>query len=130
MGELTNGSATSTRQQWKHSNRIYAALSGRSIRFHVLVDGENGAEIGAHIPSFVTLDQVPVDVKFRKAKYKARAFEFFRLKYKFSKEDWVLHLDEESEIDDRVIEKTLEFIERGTADFGMVRTSKIGKKMD
>ena len=80
-----------------------------SIRFHVLVDGENGAEIGAHIPSSVTLDQVPVDVKFGEAKYKAREFEFLRLKHKFF-EDWVLHL-EESEIDDRVIEKTLEFIE-------------------
>lgn len=55
-----------------------------------------------------------------KAKYKARAQEYFRLKYKSSKEDWVLHLDEESQVDDRVLEITLDFIERGTADLGMV----------
>ncbi|KAK1142075.1 hypothetical protein N8T08_008157 [Aspergillus melleus] len=72
-----------------------------SVRFHVLVDGENGTEIGAHIPSSVTLDQEPVYMKFREAKYKARAFEVFRLKHKFF-EDWVLHL-EESEIHDRAI---------------------------
>jgi hypothetical protein len=60
-------------------------------------------------------------VPVKKAKYKARAQEHFRLKYKFSKEDWVLHLDEESEMDDRALQTTLDFIQRGTADLGMVR---------
>ncbi|OQD82740.1 hypothetical protein PENANT_c020G03800 [Penicillium antarcticum] len=89
-----------------------------SVKFHVLVDSENSDSF-SQLPSYIKVDQVPKDVPVKKAKYKARAQEYFRLKYKFSKEDWVLHLDEESEMDDRALQTTLDFIERGTADLGM-----------
>lgn len=105
------------------SARCWDRLSRRnhpSIKFHALVDSDNADELQRQLPSYVILDQVPSHVPVTKAKYKARAQEYFRLKYKFSKEDWVLHLDEESQIDDRVLEITLNFIERGTADLGMV----------
>ena len=49
----------------------------------------------------------PKNIPVKKAKYKARALEHFRLKYKFSKEDWVLRLDEESEMHDRALQTTL-----------------------
>ena len=91
-----------------------------SVRFHVLVDSENADELKQQLPSYVIVDQVPGNFSVKKAKYKARAQEWFRLKYKFSKEDWILHLDEESEMDDRALQTTLDFIERGTAELGMV----------
>ncbi|KAJ5328787.1 hypothetical protein N7452_009177 [Penicillium brevicompactum] len=90
-----------------------------SVKFHVLVDSENADELKQQLPSYVIVDQVPGNFSVKKAKYKARAQEWFRLKYKFSKEDWILHLDEESEMDDRALQTTLDFIERGTAELGM-----------
>lgn len=53
-----------------------------------------------------------------KAKYKARAQEYFRMKYKLSKEG--LHLDQEFGMDDRALQTTLDFIGRGTAELGVV----------
>ncbi|CAI7642569.1 unnamed protein product [Penicillium crustosum] len=67
--------------------------------------------------SYIIVDQVPKNFSVEKTKYKARAQEYFRLKYKFSKED--LHLDKESEMDDRALQTTLDFIERGTAELGV-----------
>ncbi|KAF7590859.1 hypothetical protein BBP40_002273 [Aspergillus hancockii] len=104
------------------SARCWDTLSQRghpSVRFHVLVDCNDSGDLYTLLPSYVTLDEVPDFVPVKRARFKARALEHFRQKYKFSKEDWILHLDEESEIDDRVMRTTLDFIERGTADFGM-----------
>ncbi|PYI10671.1 hypothetical protein BO78DRAFT_414308 [Aspergillus sclerotiicarbonarius CBS 121057] len=90
-----------------------------SVRYHVVLDSNDPGDLPSLLPSYVTIDQVPDVVPVKKARFKARALEHFQHKYRFSKEDWVLHLDEESEIDDRVMRTTFDFIERGTADFGM-----------
>ncbi|PYI04605.1 hypothetical protein BO78DRAFT_166604 [Aspergillus sclerotiicarbonarius CBS 121057] len=103
------------------SARCWDVLTQRnhpSVRFHVLVDNDNGDEFRQQLPSYITVDQVPKHVPSKRALYKARALEHFRQKYKLSKEDWVLHLDEESEIDEHVMVTSLDFIERGTALFG------------
>ena len=42
---------------------------------------------------------VPANFQTRHARYKARALEFFRQQQKFGAGDWVLHLEEESELD-------------------------------
>lgn len=63
---------------------------------------------------------VPEGFVSGKARYKARALEYFRESQVLTKEDWVLHLDEECIIDDHVIQACLDFIERGTDDIGMV----------
>ena len=117
---VTKGTNVSTAV---NSARCWDSLSQRdnpSVKFHVLVDSESSEELEQQLPPYVIVDQVPKSFSVKKAKYKARAQEYFRLKYKFSKEDWVLHLDEESEMDDRALQTTLDFIERGTADLGMV----------
>ncbi|PYH97045.1 hypothetical protein BO71DRAFT_319466 [Aspergillus ellipticus CBS 707.79] len=105
-----------------NSARCWDTLAQRghpSVRFHVLIDHDNLEDFPRLLPSYVTIDQVPEVVPVKRARYKARALEYFRQKYNFGKEDWVLHLDEESQIDDRAMRTTLDFIERGTADFGM-----------
>ncbi|CAG8030395.1 unnamed protein product [Penicillium salamii] len=116
---VTKGTNVSTAV---NSVRCWDNLSQRenpSVKFHVLLDSENSGELEQQLPSYVVVDKVPESFSVKKAKYKARAQEYFRLKYKFSKEDWVLHLDEESEMDDRALQTTLDFIERGTGELGM-----------
>ncbi|KAH6570448.1 hypothetical protein BASA62_004354 [Batrachochytrium salamandrivorans] len=44
------------------------------------------------------------------SKYKARALEWYRQTMRFTEHDWVLHLDEESVIDDESIKAALEFV--------------------
>lgn len=44
------------------------------------------------------------------SKYKARALEWYRQTMRYSEHDWILHLDEESVIDDESVKKCLEFI--------------------
>ncbi|KAI9193277.1 glycosyl transferase family group 2-domain-containing protein [Polychytrium aggregatum] len=45
-----------------------------------------------------------------RSKYKARALEWYRQTMKFTERDWVLHLDEESVIDDESVRRVLRFI--------------------
>lgn len=102
------------------STSHWSRLKHPSLQFHVLVDGGNGLKFKEALPSYIHIDDVPDSFKPKNAKYKARALEFFRQKHNLTKNDWVLHLDEESEIDEYVIETCLDFIERGTAQVGMV----------
>lgn len=44
------------------------------------------------------------------SKYKARALEWYRQTMRYTEYDWVLHLDEESVIDDASVRRVLEFI--------------------
>lgn len=106
-----------------NSTRCWDVLTQRShpsVRFHVVLDSADNEHFRRELPSYITIDEVPGTFSAKRAKFKARALEFFRQKYKFSKEDWILHLDEESEIDERVMRTSLDFIEKGTADYGMV----------
>lgn len=91
------------------------------LQFHILADG-HGDNFRRALPSFIEINTVPESFQPQKATYKARALEYFRLEQNLSKDDWVLHLDEESEIDEFVIKTCLDFIERGDDDIGMVCT--------
>lgn len=71
-------------------------------------------------PDWVHVDICPKSFQPKVARYKARALEWFRIQQTLSNEDWVLHLDEETRVDEKVIKTCLNFIERGDKDIGMV----------
>ncbi|KAJ5807840.1 hypothetical protein N7474_009109 [Penicillium riverlandense] len=79
----------------------------------------NTEKFREELAPYIKVDQVPRVVETKKAMYKARALEYFRQKQRLTRDDWVLHLDEESQIDESVIKTCLDFIERGHADFGI-----------
>lgn len=64
--------------------------------------------------------QVPVDFRAERATHKARVLERYRRQANLTDHDWVLHLDEETEIDEYLMKTCLDFIERGSDDVGMV----------
>jgi hypothetical protein len=93
-----------------------------TLRFHVLVDNNHNVDDLRHaLASYVEVDQVPSSFRPARARYKARVLENFRRKQEPTEDDWVLHLDEESEIDEYALRTCLDFIERGTENIGMVR---------
>ena len=57
------------------------------------------------------VDTVPDSFSPSHAKFKARSLEWFRIHYRLSESDWVLHLDEETHVDLDAIEKCLDFIQ-------------------
>lgn len=89
------------------------------IRFYVVLDNGLGTRLCQALPSFIEVIIVPGTFLTKRAKYKARALEYFRQSQHLTQADWVLHLDEESMIDKTVIRSCLEFIERGEEDVGM-----------
>lgn len=95
------------------------------ITFHVVLDSNVDSFQGL-LPSFVDILKVPQSFQPKLAKYKGRALEWCRQHWKLSDSDWVLHLDEETQIDEYLVKACLDFIERGTEDFGMVRGTLTG----
>lgn len=61
---------------------------------------------------------VPRTFTTRLARYKARALEYFRIKMAFDGDDWILHLDEESLIDQSSLHSCINFIEKTKYSFG------------
>jgi hypothetical protein len=90
------------------------------VTFHVTVDGEVPAALQKGIPEFVDMVVVPHSFAARKARYKARALEYFRRAARLHHDDWVLHLDEETQIDAFAVRACVDFIERTEFDIGMV----------
>ncbi|KAJ6191594.1 hypothetical protein N7519_001615 [Penicillium mononematosum] len=90
----------------------------QNITFHVVLDSADGSQVA--LPGFVNVVNVPASFQPAHAKYKGRALEWCRLHWKLSELDWVLHLDEETEIDEYLVKACFDFIERGTEDIGMV----------
>ena len=90
------------------------------VTFHIALDGEVPAALQKGIPDFIDIVVVPASFTARKAKYKARALEYFRRSAKLRNDDWVLHLDEETQIDAFAVRTCLDFIERTRFDIGMV----------
>ncbi|KAJ5970503.1 uncharacterized protein N7479_000421 [Penicillium vulpinum] len=78
-----------------------------------------GTNMQAALPNFVNVVSVPASFQPSHAKYKGRVLEWCRLYWKLSELDWVLHLDEETEIDGYLVKACFDFIERGTEDIGM-----------
>ncbi|KAJ3055689.1 hypothetical protein HK097_009656 [Rhizophlyctis rosea] len=73
------------------------------IRVHVLTDEPNHFE-------GINCFTCPKSFTTQHSKYKARALEWYRQTMRFTENDWVLHLDEESVIDDLSVQRCLEFI--------------------
>ncbi|KAJ1554748.1 hypothetical protein HK096_002014, partial [Nowakowskiella sp. JEL0078] len=74
-----------------------------SVRVHVLTDE----------PFFfenINCYTCPKGFSTNRSKYKARALEWYRQTMAYTEYDWVLHLDEESVIDDESVRRVLEFI--------------------
>lgn len=85
------------------------------IQFHMVVDGENRYafdDLHKHIG--VVVHGVPTEYQPKKARFKARALEWFRINQNLQKDDWVLHLDEETYVDDYGIKTCLDVIERSS----------------
>ncbi|KAK4995386.1 hypothetical protein LTR66_004779 [Elasticomyces elasticus] len=88
------------------------------ITFHIVVD--SGSDISWHenAPACAKFHIVPTDWHPPLARYKARALEYFRLDIALSNDDWVLHLDEETQVDHFGLRTCLDFIEAGTLHIG------------
>ncbi|RKO89675.1 glycosyl transferase family group 2-domain-containing protein [Blyttiomyces helicus] len=82
----------------KHLERLHPC-----VRVHVLTDEPY---------FFENLNCYTCPKSFRTAnsKYKARALEWYRQTMRYTEHDWILHLDEESVIDDESVKRVLEFI--------------------
>ncbi|KAJ3125513.1 hypothetical protein HK098_000200 [Nowakowskiella sp. JEL0407] len=82
----------------KHLERLHP-----SVRVHVLTDE----------PFFfenINCYTCPKAFSTAKSKYKARALEWYRQTMRYTEYDWIMHLDEESVIDDETVRRCLEFI--------------------
>jgi hypothetical protein len=90
-----------------------------NISFFVVLDSAQ-CHLESLLPSFVNVVKVPDSFQPSHAKYKGRALEWFRRHLQLSENDWVLHLDEETEINEYLVKACFGFIERGTEDVGMV----------
>ncbi|KND04364.1 uncharacterized protein SPPG_00093 [Spizellomyces punctatus DAOM BR117] len=73
------------------------------IRVHVLTDEPN------HFDN-INCYTCPKSFSTARSKYKARALEWYRTTMRYTEHDWVLHLDEESVIDDESVQRCLNFI--------------------
>ncbi|KAJ3039390.1 hypothetical protein HDV00_012266 [Rhizophlyctis rosea] len=73
------------------------------VRVHVLTDEPNHFE-------GINCFTCPKSFTTEHSKYKARALEWYRQTMQFTENDWVLHLDEESVIDDLSVLRILDFI--------------------
>jgi len=94
-------------------------LVDKRISFHIVTEE---AKIGPFAERFagyedVTLVSVPTGFSPRKAKYKARALEYFRVLSNLTEFDWVLHLDEETFVDAYALEACIDVMERSNVDF-------------
>ncbi|RKP01185.1 hypothetical protein CXG81DRAFT_5632, partial [Caulochytrium protostelioides] len=81
----------------KHLERLHP-----SVRVHVLTDEPYFFEN-------INCYTCPKSFETSCSKYKARALEWYRQTMAFTEHDWVLHLDEESVIDDESVKRCLEF---------------------
>lgn len=95
------------------------------INFHIVLDGGSELTKNDKIPQFVHINEVPASYKPRYALYKARALEFFRRSVCLQEDDWVLHLDEETQIDAYAIKAVIDFIERGDRHLAMVSICRV-----
>lgn len=82
----------------KHLERLHPC-----VRVHVLTDEPYFFEN-------INCYTCPKLFRTKSSKYKARALEWYRQTMRFTEHDWVLHLDEESVVDDETIKTILEFI--------------------
>jgi hypothetical protein len=102
-------------------NWVELSSIDKRLVFHIILDQNLSPSLARGIPDFVDVILVPRNFQPPKAKYKARALEYARVAMNLGPEDWVLHLDEETQIDAYAVQTCLDFVERGDRQFGMVR---------
>jgi hypothetical protein len=82
----------------KHLEKLHPC-----VRVHVLTDEPYYFEN-------INCYTCPKSFKISHGKYKARALEWYRQTMRFTEHDWILHLDEESVIDDESVYQILQFV--------------------
>ncbi|KAL8742811.1 MAG: hypothetical protein Q9190_004764 [Brigantiaea leucoxantha] len=101
------------RRTFKHVS--LASVFDRRLEIVILADAPCAPELldlGARV------EVTPTDFVTEKARFKARSLEYFRAAVNLQAENWVLHLDEESMVDENVLRACVDFIEKGEYDFG------------
>ncbi|KAI8819193.1 glycosyl transferase family group 2-domain-containing protein [Fimicolochytrium jonesii] len=86
---------------WKAHKHL--ELLDPCVRVHVLTDEPNFFE-------GINCYTCPKSFTTSRSKYKARALEWYRQTMRYTEHDWILHLDEESVIDDESVARILEFV--------------------
>ncbi|KAI0535646.1 glycosyltransferase like family 2-domain-containing protein [Xylaria digitata] len=88
------------------------------ISFHVLTEETKVSRFN-HLPHSVKIHGTQIEFKPSRAKYKARSLEWFRINMKIRDDDWILHIDEETTIDEYLVRTCVDFITRqGDKDVG------------
>lgn len=96
------------------------------MSLHILTEQRNVSKFQGRYHKHVVVHGVPESYIPPKAKYKARSLEWFRTNMVLQNEDWVLHLDEETVIDEYGLKACLDFVTRQTdADVGTVGRSPV-----
>src|SRR5689334_17901731 len=102
---------------------MYQTIDCR-ISLHILTEDARAEAFRGIFRPHVLVHGVPAEFKPSKAKYKARSLEWFRVNMQLDEDDWVLHIDEETLLDEYCIQSCIDFITKQTnADIGQVRVS-------
>lgn len=81
------------------------------IELHLLTEEDTAHSFESSYDTF-NITAVPLNFSPSKAKHKARALEYFRLSTDLGPDDWVLHLDEETMVDEHCLRTCLDFLHR------------------
>ena len=102
----------------RHCNKI-----DQRISFYIVTEENMAVRLSERLVHICHIPVVSVPASFSppKAKYKARALEYFRIQQRFTNADWILHLDEETYMDEHAVRACIDAIERGEGiDFAQV----------
>lgn len=93
------------------------------VTFHLLTTDDKVVKLQRLVDKPICLEAVPAGFRPTKARFKARSLEWFRLSRRLGDSDWVLHLDEETIIDQYALSVCINFIEQSTFQIGQVSPS-------
>lgn len=82
------------------------------VSLHILTEERNVGNFHGRYENHVGIHGVPGTYVPRVARHKARSMEWFRINMELQDDDWVLHIDEETMIDEYVVQKCIDFITR------------------
>ncbi|KAI0869639.1 glycosyltransferase like family 2-domain-containing protein [Hypoxylon argillaceum] len=105
------------KQSVRAAQGCYSSIDPR-ISFHVLTEETKVSRFN-DLPRSVKVHGTQTEFQPSKAKYKARSLEWFRVNLEIKDDDWVLHIDEETAIDEYLVRTCIDFITRqGDKDVG------------
>lgn len=85
------------------------------LEFHIVTEEDTSAAFQSLQDDFsITIHGVPHGFTPKKAVFKARALEWLRMTQHYKATDWILHLDEETYVDEYAIKTCIDVVERGT----------------